>query len=89
MKLPTLFLRGVRNDQRPKSNTRMKAWQIPISGQGRGARSKAHYMPVSKDTRLIVQAACGRTFNPGFAERAKEPIPMCDGCARKIYVNSR
>lgn len=62
-----------------------KAWQIPVSSQGWGKRQRAHYMPVSKDTGLIVQAACGRTFNPGFAEPAPEPLQMCQACARKIY----
>lgn len=56
-----------------------RAWQLPISGMH--AAYRLHWFEVSESTAVLVRAACGRKFNPGFAER-RGSLPRCSTCAR-------
>ena len=65
-------------DARPE-----RGWQIPISGYSveLGER-RAHLFECSSDTDRLVQAACGREFNPGYAKLAPAGMRRCRECER-------
>jgi hypothetical protein len=62
----------------------MRLWQVPVSLQGQLAQARAHFFPALARTHLLVRAACGRKFNPGFAKPARRGQHRCCVCREAI-----
>lgn len=61
------------------------AWQVPISVENR----IAHYFPRIPDTSVMVRAACGRSFNPGFAAPLTEQDRHCSVCEQRLSARPK
>jgi len=62
----------------------MPRWQIPLSLQGSGVLSRAHFFHASPRKTRLWPAPCGRKFNPGFAQPAKRGMYRCQACRERI-----
>ena len=62
----------------------MKSWQIPVSLQGHENTARAHYFLQAPRKHFLTRAACGRRFNPGFAQPAKRGMYRCAFCRGRI-----
>ena len=68
----------------------MHAWQVPVSNQGWDV-PVAHYMPVTGSTNELLDAACGKLVNPGFAQAyegamAVPTVRLCAKCRDGILA---
>lgn len=61
------------------------AWQLPVSSHflSPGTGRRLHFFEAGERTDLLVRAACGRMFNPGFAEGSRG-VRRCGACERKL-----
>ena len=63
----------------------MRAWQVPISDE----TWAAHYFEQDTRTDILVEALCGRRFNPGFAEPMQPKDHNCRNCWRRYLTMTK
>lgn len=61
-------------------------WQLPISSTSNTPDRKKilHWFALCKRTDVLVPAACGLEFNPGFAKRGLKAQHLCLNCLVQI-----
>lgn len=67
-----------------KAAAEQKMWQQPISADPSLRNKTAHYFLRSGRTDILVEAACGKFYNPGFATPLSGSNALCGKCNQYV-----